>query len=83
MSSELHNYIKNAINKKQNLYNAEVLDFPNNKKIDNSKNLKLKINEHWNINDSANNDQLKAVTGICFTLGILILIGLFVNLTAF
>ncbi len=83
MSSELHKYIENAIDKKQDLFDAEVLDFPNNKKIDNSKNLKLKINDHWNINDNANNDQLKAVTGICFTLVILTLIGLFTNLAVF
>ena len=77
MSSELHKYIENAIDKKKNLFSAEVLDFPNNKEIDNSKNSKLKINDHWKINDNANNDQLKAVTGICSIFGILILIGLF------
>ena len=77
MSSELHKYIENAIDKKTNLFNAEVLDFPNNKKIDNSQNLKLKISDHWKINDNANNDQLKAVTGICSIFGVLILIGLF------
>ena len=82
MSSELHKYIENAIDKKENLFNAEVLDFPNNKKIDNSNNLRLKIKDHWNINDNANSDQLKAVTGICLTFGILILIGLFANFTA-
>ncbi len=77
MSSELHKYIENAIDRKKDLFNAEVLDFPKYKKIDNSKNLKLKISDHWNINDNANNDQLKAVTGICSIFGILILIGLF------
>ncbi len=82
MSSELHKYIENAIDKKENLFNAEVLDFPNNKKIDNSYNIKLKIKDHWNINDNANSDQLKAVTGICLTFGIIILIGLFANFTA-
>ena len=83
MSSELHKYIENAIEKNKNLFNAEVLNFPKDKKIDNSKNLKLKIYDHWNINDNANNDQLKAVTGICFMFGILILIGLFANLNTF
>ena len=82
MSSELHKYIESAIDKKKNLFSAELLDFPNNNKINNSKNLKLKIKDHWNINDNANKDQLKAVTGICFMFGILILIGLFANLTA-
>ena len=32
MSSELHKYIENAIDKKRDLFNAEVLDFPNDKK---------------------------------------------------
>tara|TARA_B100000401_G_C52228290_1_gene449360 strand:+ start:119 stop:370 length:252 start_codon:yes stop_codon:yes gene_type:complete len=77
MSSELHKYIENAIDKKKNLFRAEILDFPNNKEIDNSKNSKLKISDHWKINDNANNDQLKAVTGICSIFGVLILIGLF------
>ena len=43
MSSELHKYIETAIKKKQNIFNADVLDFPNNKKTDISDNLKLKI----------------------------------------
>ena len=83
MSSELHKYIETAIKKKQNIFNAEVLDFPNNKKADISDNLKLKINNHWNINDNTNRDQLKAVTGICFMLGVLLFIGLFANLTMY
>ena len=32
MSTELHKYIENAIEKKTNLFNAEVLDFPVDKK---------------------------------------------------
>ena len=83
MSSELHKYIETAIEKNQDLFNAEILDFPNNKKSDNSDNLKLKINDHWNINDNTNNDQLKAVTGICFMLGVLLLIGLFGTLNIY
>ena len=51
MSSELHKYIEDAIEKKENLFNAEVLDFPKDKKIKLSKNFKLKKNNHWNIND--------------------------------
>ena len=81
MSSELHKYIETAIEKKQNIFNAEVLDFPSNTKTDISD--KLKINDHWNINDSTNRDQLKAVTGICFMLGVLLFIGLFANLTMY
>ena len=79
MSSELHKYIENAIEKKANLFNAEVLDFPVDKKI--IKNLELDKKDYWKINEQANNDQFKAVTGICFMLGFLLVIGLFANLT--
>ena len=79
MSSELHKYIENAIEKKANLYNAEVLDFPVNKKK--LKNSELDKIDYWKINEQANNDQLKAVTGICFTLSFLLVMGLFANLT--
>ena len=81
MSSELHKYIENAIEKKENLFNAEVLDFPKDKKGINFKNPYPNKIEYWKINDHANSDQLKAVTGICFMLGILFLIGLFANLS--
>ncbi len=83
MSSELHKYIETAIEKKQNLFNADVLSFPKNKKINNYQNLRFNNKTHWNINDNANNDQLKAVTGICFMLGVLLLIGLLSNLNVF
>ena len=82
MSSELHKYIENSIEKKQNLFDAEVLDFPKDKKNYNLKNLKLNSKDHWKINDNSNSDQLKAVTGICFMFGILFLIGIFANLNA-
>tara|TARA_B100000287_G_scaffold315853_1_gene299409 strand:+ start:200 stop:451 length:252 start_codon:yes stop_codon:yes gene_type:complete len=80
MSSELHKYIETAIEKKQNLFNADVLNFPKNKKIDHSQSLNFNNETHWNINDNTNNDQLKAVTGICFMLGVLLLVGLFSSL---
>ncbi len=80
MSSELHKYIEDAIEKKENLFNAEVLSFPKDKKIKLSKNFKLKKNSHWDINDSSNNDQQKAITGICLMFGFLLIMGLFANL---
>ena len=83
MSSELHKYIETAIEKKKNLFDADVLNFPKNKKIDNSQKFGFNVETHWNINDNANNDQLKAVTGICFMLGVLLLVGLFSNLNIF
>ena len=80
MSSELHKYIETALDKKQKTFNAEVLNFPSDKKTNNIQDSKINNNDHWNINDSSNNDQLKAITGFCFTLGILILVGLYSNL---
>ena len=80
MSSELHKYIEDAIEKKEDLFNAEVLSFPKDKKIKLSKNFKLKKNSHWDIYDSSNNDQQKAITGICLIFGFLLIMGLFANL---
>ena len=80
MSSELHKYIEETIEKKGDLFNAEVLDFPKDKKIKLSKNFKLEKKNHWNINDSSNSDQQKAITGICLMFGFLLIMGLFANL---
>ena len=80
MSSKLHKYIETAIDKKQNLLNAKIINFPNEKNINDSVNLKLKKNNHWSIKDDSNIDQLKAVTGICFMIGILTIVGLYSNL---
>ena len=80
MSSELHKYIENAIEKKENLFNAEVLSFPKDKKIKLSKNFKLEKNSHWDISDTSNSDQQKAITGICLMFGFLLVMGLFANL---
>ena len=73
MSSEVHKYIENALESKKDLFEAEVIDFPNNKKIENFDNWQL--NNKSNILDDA--DQLKAVTGICFIFSILIILGLY------
>ena len=81
MSSEIHKYIENAIDKKKNLFDAEVLDFPVNKK-ELIKNFELDKKNYWKINDSSNNDQLKAVTGICLVFGFLLTMGLLANLTS-
>tara|TARA_B100000989_G_scaffold271491_1_gene228296 strand:+ start:188 stop:421 length:234 start_codon:yes stop_codon:yes gene_type:complete len=75
MSSEIQKYIETAIDKKKNLFEADIIDFPNNKKINDLKSWqlynKLDLNE--------DGDQLKAVTGICFTFLILIILGLYSN----
>ena len=77
MSSEIHKYIESAIEK--NL-NAEVINFPKEKKIKEITNLNKSNYYVWKINDKSNDDQLKAVTGICLMLGALIVMGLYSNL---
>ena len=81
MSSEVHKYIEEALDKNKNLFNAQVINFPNDKTLDESDNLKTKNDMIWKISDKSNSDQLKAVTGICFMFGILLVIGLYSNLS--
>ena len=80
MSSEVHKYIEDRLEKNANLFNAEVINFPNDVKVDSVKISKAKINKFWKISDISNNDQLKAVVGICFMFGALIVMGLYSNL---
>ena len=77
MSSEIHKYIETAIDRKKNLLNAEIIDFPIDYEKNNKTNLVLNSNTFWKITDKSNNDQLKAVTGICFILTILTVAGLY------
>jgi len=79
MSSEIHKYIETAIDNKKNLLNAEIIDFPNDYEKNNKRNLVLNPSTFWKITDKSNNDQLKAVTGICFVLAILTIAGLYSN----
>ena len=79
MSSEIHKYIETAIDGKKNLLNAEIIDFPIDYEKNNKRNLVLNSNTFWKITDKSNNDQLKAVTGICFVLAILTIAGLYSN----
>ena len=80
MSSEIHKYIETSLEKKQNLFNASVIDFPSDKKLNKTDILNINTHDFWNIDDESNKDQLKAVTGICFMLGVLTIIGLYSNL---
>ncbi len=80
MSSELHKYIETAIDKRQKLLNAEVLNFPSEKRLNETKNFTMNTYKFWKINDESNGDQLKAVTGICLMFGALIVMGLYSNL---
>ena len=62
------------------MFNAEVINFPNDKNIDDEKNSKMIANNTvWKISDENNVDQLRAVTGICLMFVTLILIGLYSN----
>ena len=79
MSLKVQNYIKKTSEKKQNLFNAEVISFPNDKKLKVSVDFKLNTLSYWKISDKSNEDQLKAITGICFMFGALILMGLYSN----
>tara|TARA_X000000368_G_scaffold65712_1_gene46957 strand:+ start:744 stop:989 length:246 start_codon:yes stop_codon:yes gene_type:complete len=81
MSSEVHKYIEEALNKNKNLFNARVINFPSDKSIDEREDIKTKNNIIWKISDKSNDDQLKAVIGICFMIGILLIIGLYSNLS--
>ena len=80
MSSELHKYIETAIEKKENSLRAEVIYFPNDKKIGDHQNLEEQKSKFWSINDKSNVDQLRAVVGVCFMFSVLIIIGLYSNL---
>ena len=80
MSSELQKYAENTVEKKQNLFNVKVISFPKDKKNDESKDRGLEALKHWRINDKSNEDQLRAITGICFIFVALALMGLYSNL---
>ena len=80
MSSEIHNYIETALDKQDALFNAEVINFSKEKNYNKKKLKKFDNLNIWKINDETNNDQLKAVIGICFMLGSLFLMGLYSNL---
>ena len=81
MSSEVHKHIEEALEKNQNLFDAEVINFPNEKKIDKLNVIGSKNYSYWKISDKANADQLKAIIGVCFMFGTLNLMALYSNLT--
>ena len=75
MSSEVHKYIEEALEKNQNLFDAEVINFPKDNKIQKVDALKTDASYFWKIQDENNNDQFKAVVGLCSMFGALIVIG--------
>jgi hypothetical protein len=80
MNSELHKNIATDLNKQDVLFNTEVINIPKEKKLYKNELKKLDNQNIWKLNDGSNDDQLKAVTGICFMLGSLVLMGLYSNL---
>ena len=80
MSLKIHKYIETVLDKQDALFNAEVIDFPKEKNPSGIELKKLDIQNTWKINDETNDDQLKAVIGICFMLGALIFMGLYSSL---
>ena len=75
MSSEVQKYIEIALEKKKNLFKAEVINFPNNKKLND-----LSVWQLYNKSDlKEDGDQLKAVIGICFIFSTLTILGVYSN----
>tara|TARA_A100001011_G_scaffold249582_1_gene257886 strand:+ start:634 stop:879 length:246 start_codon:yes stop_codon:yes gene_type:complete len=81
MSSEVHKHIEKRLIKSKTLLNAKVLNFPKDEDLNRLTTSKEIDNSLWNINDKSNDDQLKAIVGVCFVFGALILMGLYSNLT--
>ena len=80
MSLEVRKYIEKKFENKESSFNSKVINFPNDKILIKSENLKFSTLNFWKINDKSNDDQLKAIIGICLTLGALTLLGLYSNL---
>ena len=79
MSQEVYKYIETALEKKETLFQAEVINL-NQIKKKSSKEFELPNLNFWKLKDKSNNDQLRAVTGICFMFVSLVLMGLYSNL---
>tara|TARA_B100000989_G_scaffold261415_1_gene212444 strand:- start:57 stop:290 length:234 start_codon:yes stop_codon:yes gene_type:complete len=75
MSSEVQKYIETALEKKKNLFEADVVNFPNKKKLNDLNSWQL----YNKLDLQEDGDQLKAVIGICFTFLTLIILGLYSN----
>ena len=79
MSQEVYKYIETALEKKKTLFQAEVINL-NQIKKNVSNEFKFQNLKFWKIKDKSNNDQLRAVTGICFMFISLVVMGLYSNL---
>ena len=79
MSSETHKNIEPVSGKQNDLFEAEVINFPKEKDYNKNKLKKFNKQNIWMLNDGSNDDQLNTVIGICFMLGSLVLMGLYSN----
>ena len=79
MSQEVYKYIETALEKKKTLFQAEVINL-NQIKKNVSNEFKFQNLKFWKIKDKSNNDQFRAVTGICFMFISLVVMGLYSNL---
>ena len=84
MSSEVRQYIIEDASKKSEIFSAQLLKLPIEKKILKSKTTNLDKFAYWKLYDKTNihedGDQLKAVTGICLVLVVFSFIGLYSSL---
>ena len=79
MSLKIQDNMETSLEKNQNLFNAEVISFPSENKFIISKDIKINSMSHWSIYDKSNDDQFRAIIGICFMIGALTLMGLYSN----
>ncbi|MDA8569424.1 hypothetical protein OAM39_02395 [Candidatus Pelagibacter sp.] len=79
MSSEIHKNIKSFSGKQKVLFDVDVINFSKEKNYNKIRLNKFDNQNIWKLNDESNDDQLKAVIGICFMLGSLFLMGLYSN----
>ena len=81
MSSEIQKYNEKNLEREKKFFNAEVINFPEDKRSINTKNLPRNDYKVWKLYDKTNenedDDQLKAVIGICSMIGALVIMGLF------
>ena len=84
MSSKARQYIIEDAYKNSEVFSAQLLKLPIQKKISKSKATNLDKCAYWKLYDKTNihedGDQLKAVTGICLVLGVFSFIGLYSSL---
>ena len=84
MSSEVRQFIIEDASKNSEIFSAQLLKLPIEKKILKSKTTNLDKFAYWKLYDKTNihedGDQLKAVTGICLVLGVFSFIGLYSSL---